>query len=138
MKPVMFEGCNAEIAKNQPQFKTLPAMATIGTTFSCWELSQKEIERVLKTKKIWVNQINGGKPMQPICLTSENLLTVSKEGGDCICKNCGDIVTLIKFNPKDYKYWACPTCRHTNEIILRRGKKNKFVSWLIKSLVKFL
>jgi hypothetical protein len=73
-----FPQVNIEIAKNQPEYNTLPAFYNPedGTTTFCFELELEEIQQIARTGKIWIQQLTFGQKMQPIsgsCLKPENL-----------------------------------------------------------------
>lgn len=68
MKAIQFKECNVEIAKNQKEYKTLPAFVDkeIGTVTTCFELDDQELKQVRRTKKIWLTLLTFNKPLQPI------------------------------------------------------------------------
>ena len=73
MKPVEFEGYKTEIAKNQPEYLTLPAHVTKdGEITSCWELTDDEIQEIIKTKRIYFSVSTFNKPLQPQRPSVEN------------------------------------------------------------------
>lgn len=67
MQPVEFEGQNIVFGKNQPEYQPLPAHVNIetGLVISCWELSEQEVEIILKTKRIYFGSMTFGDPLQP-------------------------------------------------------------------------
>lgn len=72
MKPIEFREQNVVFAKNQLEYKPLPALHlhdADGTVISCWGLSFRERIRVLFTGKIWVGLLSFGKPLTPSRLT---------------------------------------------------------------------
>jgi len=70
MKPVEFKEQNVVFGKGQPQYQDLPAYLNrtqeTGEAVTCWELSKEEIEEIVKTKRIWLNQLTFHSPFQPI------------------------------------------------------------------------
>lgn len=80
MKPVEFPQVNTRIAENQPEYITLPAHIADDaekTTITCFELTDQEIEKIVKTRRIWHRQLvflNEKKEyrMQPIMLMVDN------------------------------------------------------------------
>ena len=74
MKPVNFKEANIVLAKDQPEYQPLPAHRDpdaseandIVTT--CWELSDEEMQQVIRTRKIWVHNWCFKKPFYPIAL----------------------------------------------------------------------
>lgn len=78
MENIKFEGCNVEIAKNQKEYKTLHAFQDEKVTITCYRLSFRERIKLLFTGKLWLGQMNFGKPLQP------QLPTVNMS--DVLCK----------------------------------------------------
>lgn len=68
---VDFPERNVEIAKDQPQYQTLPAYVDSkeGTITSCWELTPEQIAEVGRTGKIWLRVLTFGNPLQPVLLS---------------------------------------------------------------------
>ena len=64
MKPVDFKGSNVKIAEHQEEYQTLPALVLPdGNVYSCWELDDDEIERLIKTKKLYISQMTFNYPL---------------------------------------------------------------------------
>ena len=74
MKAIQFEECNVEIAKNQKEYRTLPAFVDkeIGTVTTCFELDNEELKQIRRTKKFWLTLLTFNKPLQPIQTTCLN------------------------------------------------------------------
>jgi len=75
LKAIKFEGANIEFAKDQEQYNTLPACAVRdkqGTVISCYELTDEEIEKLKKTKRIYLTLLTFNDPLQPQLLTVDN------------------------------------------------------------------
>jgi hypothetical protein len=72
MRPYKFSECNIEIAKDQPQYLTLPAYKPTndmqGYTLVCWQLSFRERIALLFYGKLWHSILTFNKPLQPILL----------------------------------------------------------------------
>jgi hypothetical protein len=67
MKPIKFPGSNVTFGENQPDYEPLPAlMFPDGEVLTCWQLSDEEIENIVKTKKIYIKQLTFKKPLQPL------------------------------------------------------------------------
>lgn len=67
MEPIPFKGYNAEYAKDQPEYQTLPAHRTPdGIVVTCWSLSGEELMKILQTGRIWLSQLTFGQSLQPI------------------------------------------------------------------------
>lgn len=62
-----------KIAEHQDEFATVPAIPLNngGQLLSRWELTDEEITTIIKTRSIYFYQWTGGRPMQPVCLTTE-------------------------------------------------------------------
>jgi len=74
MKPIKFKECNANYAKDQPEYQTLPSLKldTIeGEVISCWSLSFKERIRILFTGCIWMSIWTFNNELQPSKLSTE-------------------------------------------------------------------
>jgi hypothetical protein len=68
MKIKEFKEQNIVFAKNQPEYRPLPALklnTPDGQVVSCWGLSFRERIRVLFTGKIWVSLLTYNRPLQP-------------------------------------------------------------------------
>lgn len=72
MIPKEFEEVNIRIAEHQEEFITLPAFWNIeeGSMTFCFQLSQDEVNRIKATDEIWFKIVTGGRPMQPITLST--------------------------------------------------------------------
>jgi len=67
MKPTSFPESNCEIAKDQPEYQTLPAhLSDNGIITTCWKLTDEEILSVLENGCFWFRQMTLCNPMQPI------------------------------------------------------------------------
>mgnify|MGYP003496589326 CR=1 FL=1 len=81
MKPTEFKGSNIVFGANQPEYQPLPALALRdqeGTIITCWELTEEELQEVIATKKIYLQQLTFNRPLQPVYITSglDKLATV--------------------------------------------------------------
>jgi hypothetical protein len=69
MQPIDFPEKTHAIAKDQDQYLTLPAHVDNSperVVTSCWQLNAKELNEILHTGKIWIQQYSFGYPVQPI------------------------------------------------------------------------
>lgn len=60
MKPKKFKGQNIVFGENQPEYQPLPGLVLPGNegeVITCWELSDAEIEQVVKNKCIYLSQL---------------------------------------------------------------------------------
>lgn len=76
MKITEFEECNTTFAKDQPEYLPLPAYLKPGKeseVVSCWELTDEEIEKLKKTKRIYLSLWTFGNALQP------QYMTINKE-----------------------------------------------------------
>ena len=65
MEPVEFPEQTIVWAKDQPEYRPLPAFTNERETISCWRLTWRERLRVLVTGRLWLRQSNFGGPLQP-------------------------------------------------------------------------
>ena len=68
MKPTEFKHQNIVYAKNQPEYKPLPALkldTQEGEVISCWKMSLKERLIVLVTGRVWLSLLSFNKPLIP-------------------------------------------------------------------------
>ena len=70
MKSVDFPQANIALAKDQPQYQTLYVYCNrespqVPMTM-CFELSQEEVNEIVRTGKLYFTQITFGKPFSPI------------------------------------------------------------------------
>lgn len=68
MRPVEFAEMNATFAKDQPPYLPLPARVEGDRATSCWALTWRERLRVLASGRVWLTQLNFGRPLQPVKL----------------------------------------------------------------------
>ena len=67
MKAIKFKGYNVEFAKDQDEYKTLPAFhdKESGIVTTCYKLSCMDLLKVIFTRKIWLGQVTFDKPFNP-------------------------------------------------------------------------
>lgn len=68
MEPIEFPEVNSVLAKDQPEYRPLPVHNAGNQVISCWKLSPSEVELIGRTKKIFLSQMNFGKPPMPLFL----------------------------------------------------------------------
>lgn len=67
MRPIKFNGVNITYAENQKEYQPLPAQKLAdGTVITCWELTDEEVEAIVKNKKLYLQQKTFNTPLQPI------------------------------------------------------------------------
>lgn len=74
MKPIEFAEQTVVIAKDQPQYRPLPAHEyhdQSGRIVCCWQLSWRERLRLVFTGKVWNHILTFGQPLQPHLLEIE-------------------------------------------------------------------
>lgn len=73
MKAIDFKERNVIIAKDQEDYRQLPAFwnTAEGSATFCFELNKEDLEQIQKTGKIWVKQLTFGNPMQPMNISTE-------------------------------------------------------------------
>lgn len=54
------------VAKNQDEYYTVPANLNFGTTAFAYDLTEEDIEKIVKNKKIYIMLLSGSGGMQPI------------------------------------------------------------------------
>ncbi len=81
MKPVKFEGHNAILAEDQPQYLPLPVLVVEDCTISCWKLSLWERIKVFFTGILWLEQLNFGQSLQPQRPSADIPFTLKEPNG---------------------------------------------------------
>jgi hypothetical protein len=74
MKPITFPEQNHVIAKDQPEYKPLPAHIAHnqqGEIVTCWKLSFRERIRLLFFGRLWLSVWTFNRPLQPVFLTPD-------------------------------------------------------------------
>lgn len=67
MIPIAFKEHNVIIAKDQRQYKQLPAHSSKdGKVVTCWKLSFTEWWKFLFTGKMWLTVLTFNNPLQPL------------------------------------------------------------------------
>lgn len=56
------------IARDQPEYRELPAIVVADRVVTRWKLSAEEASRVLEGKDIYLTILTFGNPMQPVLL----------------------------------------------------------------------
>lgn len=83
MEAIKFKGCNVTFAKDQDEYKSLPAFfdKKSGVVVSCYKLSFKEVLRIIFTRKIWLGIMTFGSSLQPQLLTTskKEILTTEQK-----------------------------------------------------------
>ena len=83
MNPIKFKQCNVEMAKDQEEYRTLPASIIPGPykeVISCWKLTWKERIKILFTGKLFLSMLTFNGPLQPVQIQLEfNPLTRESE-----------------------------------------------------------
>ena len=71
MKSIEFPEQTHKIAEEQDEYETLPAHinAKEGIVTCCIQLSDEEIEKIVKNKCFWHSQLTQLQPMQPILMS---------------------------------------------------------------------
>jgi len=67
MNAIKFKDCNVEFAKNQKEYKTLPAFRDTenGIVITCYKLSLIDLLKVVFTRRVWLGQMTFNEPLQP-------------------------------------------------------------------------
>jgi len=74
MKAIKFPEVNVTIAKDQPQYTTLPTYIDnkTGMVVNCFQLDDLEVEQILAYKKIWIHHFTVGRMLQPFNMVAVN------------------------------------------------------------------
>lgn len=70
MIAVKFLGHNTVFAKDQEEYKQLPAYASDGIVLTNWELTDPEIKKLEETNMLKLNVLVFNRPAQPITVSS--------------------------------------------------------------------
>lgn len=69
MDPIEFPGHNVIFAKDQPQYRPLPAYRVpedpAGRVIFCWKLTPEELEEIKRTGCLWQEVMTFDQPLQP-------------------------------------------------------------------------
>ena len=66
MKPTSFPQQNIVFAKDQPQYRQLPAYRSrVGEVTTCWKLTWWDRIYLLFTGRMWLRQLTFNHPLQP-------------------------------------------------------------------------
>ena len=60
------QAINIEVAKDQEQYETLPANYESGVMAFAFEVTEEDLEKIKKNKRIYVSLLTFGKQMNPI------------------------------------------------------------------------
>jgi hypothetical protein len=74
MIPVQFPESNGALACNQDEYEPLPIYAfgnAEGRVVCCFRLSPAEIDELVKTRTLWVQQLTFNHSFQPIALSTQ-------------------------------------------------------------------
>lgn len=82
MKPKQFKEANIIFAKDQPEYKPLPAFKSNtpnGEVITCWNLSLKERLRILLKGEVWLCLTTFNHPLTPSFMTTQKSEVLSNE-----------------------------------------------------------
>ena len=74
MIPVQFPEANAVLAREQGEYEPMAVHLFPGherRVACCFRLSDAEIEEIVRTRTLWVQQLTFGRPFQPIALSTQ-------------------------------------------------------------------
>lgn len=75
MIPVQFPESNAVLAREQDEYEPMAVHwfgDPEGRVACCFRLSPAEIDEIVRTKTLWVQQLTFGRRFQPIGLTTQS------------------------------------------------------------------
>lgn len=71
MTPKDFEEKNVVFGANQSEYEPLPVCKfDSGEVVSCWNLSWKELWRVIRKREIWLSVQTFNSPLQPVFVSA--------------------------------------------------------------------
>lgn len=74
-----FDECNVVYAKDQKEYKPLPAFKSEdGEIVTCWKLSLKERFKILLSGRMWLNVLTFNKPLQPLLISIRKPFEIAK------------------------------------------------------------
>jgi len=85
MEPVEFEEHNVIYAKDQPEYRPLPALKLQeeeGRVISCWRLGFWERIKLLFTGRLWVCLMTFNRPLTPSFFTVHKSDLIQKQRND--------------------------------------------------------
>lgn len=74
MIPVEFPESNAILARDQGEYEPMAVYIfgdASGRIATCFRLSDAEIEEIVRTRTLWIQQVTFGRRFQPIGLTTQ-------------------------------------------------------------------
>ena len=72
MESLKFKECNIEIARDQPEYKSIHAWKDdSGTVVMCYKMSFKEKLRALFLGKIWLTRLTFNQDFQPMKISTQ-------------------------------------------------------------------
>lgn len=105
MKAKKFPGVNVTLAENQPPYDPLPMQwvgGSNGVGITCWQLSDEELDHILRTREIWCTHLTFGQPFQPLAISADRPVWDAVEETPALGE-CGHGVKLTEH---------CPACQH--------------------------
>jgi hypothetical protein len=75
MIPVRFPEANAVMARDQEEYEPMAVHVFVndeqGRVACCFRLTQAEIDEIVRTRTLWIQQLTFGRRFQPIGLSTE-------------------------------------------------------------------
>lgn len=72
MKPVEFKGQNVVFGQDQPEYQPLPALRMPdGEVITCWEMTDEQLQEVIRTKRVYLKQLTFNGPLQPVMVLAD-------------------------------------------------------------------
>lgn len=72
MKPVEFKGQNVVFGQDQPEYQPLPALRMPdGEVITCWEMTDEQLQEVIRTKRVYLKQTTFNGPLQPVMVLAD-------------------------------------------------------------------
>lgn len=80
MKPITFKGQNVVFGADQPEYEPLPALKMPdGEVITCWQLSEAEIQDLIKNKCLFIRQFTFNKSFNSLfpCVNLEDGFSIA-------------------------------------------------------------
>lgn len=105
MEPIKFKECNVNYVADG--CKDLPVHKSDNQIISCWELSEEEIQKIIKNKVIWLSI--WGKEQLPVCLLAETPFMEHS-----LCEECDIMNNPDRLNERKKICHECSNRRENN------------------------
>jgi len=90
MNSIDFPKANIQLAKDQPQYRTLfihvdkSGRDPEGNVTCCFELSEEEVQEIVRTKKLWFTQVTFNRGFSPIRMSTTTPFTPEESEAETV------------------------------------------------------